>query len=281
MTMRTVARVTVRVFVVILLLSAASAHTVAAFDGTSPATFDQQSVAGDVPDQRTNNELLNLSSHTAEKAVPAVVENSAIQTDVSERLERMAQYGVQSLCESDEILPYLGFVLSYSRYDSSDPLENENRVDVYKSIIESPGIYISKLSGETVIHRSTVRYHIRVLEEEGLIVEKVLQGKHRLYPVEASDLSLVAALDDEATASVLQALLRLEPASVSLLADDLNRTPSTISYHLSRLAEDELITQERDGNTVLTRLPQHVREVLQSAETAVSSETESASMRAD
>jgi predicted transcriptional regulator len=268
MAMRTVARVTARVVVVILLVSAASAPAVATFDEESTTTFDHHSFTGNAPVQHANDEFLNLASQPAERAVSAVSEESVLQINTPEQLERAAECGVQSLCESDEILPYLGFILSYSRYDNSDPLENDRRADVYEMITDSPGIYISKLSDEMTIHRSTVRYHVRVLEKEGLIAERVQQGKHRLFPVEKNDLSLIAALDHEATAAVLHALLRVEPASVSLLADELDRAPSTVSYHLTRLAEEELIVQERNGNTVLTRLPQNVREVLQSVATA-------------
>lgn len=276
--MRTVARDTARVVVVILLLSVASAPAVAMFEEST--SFDHQSRTGDVPVQRVNDDFL-VSSQPADRAASAIREESALQIDASEQLERAVQCGVQSLCESDEILPYLGFILSYSRYDNSDPLENEHRADVYETITDSPGIYISKLSDETAIHRSTVRYHVRVLENEGVITERVQQGKHRLFPVEMNNVSLIAAVDDEATAAVLRVLLSVEPASVSLLADELDRAPSTVSYHLTRLAEEELIIQERNGNTVLTRLPQNVRDVLQSVEIAGGLEGEPVNTRAD
>lgn len=278
--MRTVVRVTVRVVVVILLLSAASAPTVATFDGKSTATFNYQSFNGDASDERAGDELLSLLSQSSDRAIPVDGGKRTIPVDISERFERAVQCGLQSLCESDKTLSYLGVVLGYSRYDGSDPLENELRENVYKTITASPGIYIAKLSNETTIHRSTVRYHVRVLEEEGLVSETVLQGKHRLYPAEQNNLSLIAALDEEATAAVLQALLRLEPASVSLLADDLDRAPSTVSHHLTRLADEGLVTRERDRNTVCTRLLPHVRETLQSAETG-SLEGKSMNVRAD
>lgn len=278
MAIGTVGRITARVVVVALLLFAASIPAVAAFDGQS-ATPDHQSLATDEPAWRATDGVLHSSFEPVQRITATVGVDSA-QIGIDERLEHVVQYGVQHLHEFDGLLPSL-VALGYRRHDGSDPLANERRADVFETITESPGIYVSKLSDETPIHRSTVRHHVRVLEAEGLILEKTLHGKHRLYPVETTDMSLIAALDDEATAAVLQALSRVEPASVSLLADDLDRAPSTVSHHLSRLAEDGLVVREREGNAVLTRLPPHVREALQSVESAIDSKGDSTNARAD
>ena len=259
-------RLTVRVVVVVFLLSTAAVPA-ASVIGTPATTFDERATmaddrfAGDALSERASGDSL-LTFQPADSTASAGVD-SPLGMAVGEHVEHTVQHGVGTLSEATELLPSLA-VLGYSRYDGSDPLANDRRATVYETITASPGIYLSKLSEETAIHRSTVRYHVRVLEEEGLIAEKLLQGKHRLYPVEQRERSLIAALDEEATAGVLQALLRLEPASVSALATDLDRAPSTVSHHLTRLAEDELVIRERDGNTVLTNLSQHVREAMQS-----------------
>ncbi|WP_185715666.1 winged helix-turn-helix transcriptional regulator [Halocatena pleomorpha] len=155
--------------------------------------------------------------------------------------------------------PLWTVLLRYSRHDDSDPLENEVRSRVYDVIEQSPGTYISEVSEQVSATRSTVRYHVRILEEEGLIVGDADGGKHRFYPVGSDDPALEAAMNDNATARVLDSISRLEPAAVSVLADDLDRAPGTVSYHLDRLAEDGLIKQERAGNSVVTSLADGIR----------------------
>lgn len=155
-------------------------------------------------------------------------------------------------------LPVGAVLFRYSRYDNSDPLENDVRQQIFDVIERSPGTYISEVSEEVDASRSTVRYHVRILEEERLIVGEAVRGKHRFYPVGSDDPQLAAALNDDATARVLDAIARLETATVSTLADELDRSPGTVSYHLDRLTDDGLLERERKGNTVVTRLANEV-----------------------
>lgn len=155
--------------------------------------------------------------------------------------------------------PLWAVLLRYSRYDDSDPLDNEVRSQIYAIIEQSPGTYISAVSERVDASRSTVRYHVRILEDEGLIVGDAVRGKHRFSPAGSGDPALAAAMNDEATARVLDSIARLEPAAVSALAEDTDRAPGTISYHLNRLADDELIERERVGNAVVTRLADGIR----------------------
>lgn len=150
----------------------------------------------------------------------------------------------------------------YSRRQGSDALDNETRVRVYDAVRERPGTYLSQVSEETGIPRSTVRYHVRVLEADGYLHAFDQGGKHRLVPAGTEHPELAAALDDDSSATVLAALADAEPATVTELADRLNRAPSTLSYHLSRLADAELITRERTADGTLARLDGDVRAAL-------------------
>lgn len=177
----------------------------------------------------------------------------AIETAASDILETLSDSG------DGLVLPVGIALFRYSRYDDSDPLDNDVRRQVYESIEQSPGTYISEVSEECDASRSTVRYHIRILEEEGLIVGEAVRGKHRFHPMGSDDPALAAALNDDATARVLDAIARLEPVTVSSLADDLDRSPGTVSYHLDRLTDDDLLLRERVGNAVVTRLANDVQ----------------------
>jgi DNA-binding transcriptional ArsR family regulator len=65
------------------------------------------------------------------------------------------------------------------------------------------------------------------------------------------------------TRSALYDHLRAEPGTyLSGLAERLGRDPSTVSHHLSRLADDGLVRRERDGRAVVTRLAPGVEAIL-------------------
>ncbi|WP_458186928.1 winged helix-turn-helix transcriptional regulator [Haladaptatus sp. NG-WS-4] len=141
----------------------------------------------------------------------------------------------------------------YSRYDDSDPLEHEVRGDLYEKIERAPGLYLSELDDRLDVSLSTIRHHLRVLEREGMVTGAKVRGKRRFYPDEEG-VELAAALAEEPTAAVLDAVSRREPASVGELADELERDPSTVTHHLKRLEADGLVERERDGRAVVNRL---------------------------
>ena len=147
---------------------------------------------------------------------------------------------------------------SYSRYDGSNPLDNATRATIYATVAEEPGLSLSALSERTDIPRSTVRYHVRILREENLVETATVRGKRRVHPAGDDNPELAASLSDDATAALLETVARDGPASVSDLADALDRTPGTVSYHLERLADDGLVERERAGNAVVTTLPDSV-----------------------
>lgn len=157
----------------------------------------------------------------------------------------------------------------YSRYDDSDPLEHDARADVFEVVEETPGAYLSEVAKQADLPLSTARHHVRVLEREELLTGAKVRGKRRFYPAYTGDIELAAALNDESTAVVLDALSRLGGASVSELADELGRDPSTVTHHLQRLAEDDIVVREREGRAVINRLSAEAR-------TALEPETEAA-----
>lgn len=152
--------------------------------------------------------------------------------------------------------------LRYSRYDDSDPLEHDDRATVFETIDDSPGVYLSELSEQTGVSLSTLRHHVRVLEQEDLIAAARVRGRRRFYPAHTEDVELAAAMNDEATAPIVDALARLGAVTVSDLADEDGRDASTVTHHLQRLENDGLVEREREGRAIVNRLAAEVREAL-------------------
>lgn len=160
-------------------------------------------------------------------------------------------------------------VIGYSRFDDhSDPLEHDTRAQIHETVVESPGIYLAAVADRTTTELSTVRYHCRILDSEGLLDHRQIDGHHCLFPGGgfdsdgADERALQAALQNDAQAAVLRAVYRDEAVSVTALAATLGRADSTVSYHLGRLESRDLIDRDRQGRTVLVRLPTPVREAV-------------------
>lgn len=167
-------------------------------------------------------------------------------------------------------VPDGGWVLGgglYSRRDDSDPLAHDKRRAAYELIQRSPGVNPSSLAERLDVPLSTARHHLRVLEREGLVKDRKIAGKRRFVALGTEASEPVAAARDTATARVLRVLARHGPASVSALAEHLDRDPSTVTHHLKRLESASLVDRRRDGRSVTNELTRRARSLLRTGRT--------------
>lgn len=166
---------------------------------------------------------------------------------------------VESL--SGESIVFLG---AYSRFGDGSPLEHPIRSEIDALASRVPGVQFTEAVSSADASESTVRYHTRVLEREGYVQTATVWGTQRLFPAEtdASHFEGLAAFRDDSRSAVLRAIDRNEPATVTTLAEDVDRAPSTVSHHLSRLESADLIDRERVGQSVDVSLAPGVRELL-------------------
>lgn len=136
----------------------------------------------------------------------------------------------------------------------SDPdLDLASRRAIYQAIVDRPGIHFRALVDDLDYAQGTLQYHLRWLAAEEL-VEVSDDGKYtRYYPgaeFEAADRVVMNALRREYSRRILAHLLADGPLTTTELSDRLEKAPSTVSWHLSRLADADLVTKERDGRRV-------------------------------
>lgn len=201
--------------------------------------------------------------------------------------------GCRYLRRIGSLLPWeLVPIFKYSRYDESDPLENDCRRAVYETIAADPGCYLSQVSDDSSVALSTVRHHVRVLEEEGLVATAKVNGKRRYYlepdsegAVGARDgtanVELHAALAEPAKREVLETLADLESVPNGRLADELERDPSTVSHHLRALADDGLVARKRAGRSMMNTLTPEVETALDEERAAEGDSSRSSTAPAD
>lgn len=137
----------------------------------------------------------------------------------------------------------------------SDPnLELASRRAIYQRIADTPGVHFRALLEELECAHGTLQYHLRWLADEGLI-DVSDDGKYtRYYPAaefDEADRAVMNALRREYSRRILAHLLADGPLSTTELSDRLDKAQSTISWHLSNLAEADLVTKERNGRRVV------------------------------
>jgi len=150
---------------------------------------------------------------------------------------------------------------SLGRIDTDGVLEQSTRAAVFSAVERTPGESLEAIAAAVGVTKSTVRYHVEVLCDAGLVETAVVAGTLRVAPAEA-DAELAATLGADSTGSVLRAVARREPASVTTVAEATGRAPSTVSHHLSTLEERGLVERERAGEAVVTTLSPATRRAL-------------------
>ncbi|MFB6202472.1 MAG: winged helix-turn-helix transcriptional regulator [Halorhabdus sp.] len=136
----------------------------------------------------------------------------------------------------------------------SEPhLELDSRRAIYREIADSPGIHFRALLDELDYAQGTIQYQLRWLADEGL-VEASDDGKYtRYYPAaefDEADRAVMNALRREYSRRILAHLLADGPLSTTELSDRIGKARSTVSWHLSNLADAGLVTKERAGRSV-------------------------------
>lgn len=129
----------------------------------------------------------------------------------------------------------------------------ESRREIFARVEATPGIHFRHLLEQVDYAQGTLQYHLRRLADDGL-VEVADDGQYtRYYPAgsfDERDRDVMNALRRKYSRRVIAHLLSDGALTTGELSDRLEKSPSTISWHLSKLAESGLVTKERDGRAV-------------------------------
>ena len=124
-------------------------------------------------------------------------------------------------------------------------LENAKRCRILKIIMKNQGISVTELEVITKENRSTLRYHLSRLEQEGWI-KTVKFGKNRLVFLNTDDIDLTGVVKGRKREIV--ELLKENGGLTSLqIAEELKLNVKTVYHHLKDLTELGVVTKCDDG----------------------------------
>lgn len=133
---------------------------------------------------------------------------------------------------------------------AADYLSLDSRKQIFEYIQAHPGSHFSKVKRELGMETGLLQYHLRTLEEYDIIESKQHQGKRRLFVTRALDdeeRAILSTLRYETTRAILLYLLEHGPARNRDIAEAVGISPSTVTWHLSNLTEEEVIESIQEG----------------------------------
>lgn len=165
---------------------------------------------------------------------------------------------------------FLGFLFAvllaawlYHRIVRAEVLEQATRRRVFDAIWRDPGIRMATIAGLLGLDYTTVRYHVRRLEEPGL-VRGVGSGQKAWFAAGhwASEEVELRALVGTAMAVALYRWLQAHgPTDVSGCAAGIGVSLPTVTRAAARLTRAGMILREREGKRVMLRAEgKHYRE---------------------
>ena len=147
-----------------------------------------------------------------------------------------------------------GYKRFYRKEDIIGDLDNEiieTRQRIYDLIVKTPGLHQAKIAEILAMRKSLAEYHLVYLEKNEAIIAIKDQGYKRYYSkefeIEEQDKKTLALVRQEIPEKIIELLLRHSVLHHKELAEQLKLAPSTLSYHLNKLVNEELIEARRYG----------------------------------
>jgi len=137
--------------------------------------------------------------------------------------------------------------------EKNEILELETRRRIYNFILNYPGLHFRELSRKISMPKSTLEYHLRYLKKRGLVTA-TSKGKYARYyiakKVGVDTKKLFDILRQETPRRILLSMKIYHPVSLEHLVRDLDKASSTISYHLKKLIDADIVERIKVDNQV-------------------------------
>ena len=132
----------------------------------------------------------------------------------------------------------------YSKIKRNEIFTISNRTDVYEKIYQNPGIHYSKILKEIRQKNGTLIYHLRVLENEGIIRSEKKFGKRYYFPKGTTFRSQDIHLPPTQRSIVNHLNIHGRKTPMDLQSE-LSLPSSTVGYNLKVLLQKEILVVER------------------------------------
>jgi predicted transcriptional regulator len=142
-------------------------------------------------------------------------------------------------------------LLGVRRLTKRRVLDHEGRKIIYELVQENPGIQLAAIMDATRMNRGTVRYHLNRLETTGKITYISVSGRLMYYDNNGAytdmEKKIIWHLKSDSRAKILFYLLESPTGTRHEISEAVGVSGPTVTWHMYRLFNDEIATQQKDG----------------------------------
>jgi predicted transcriptional regulator len=127
----------------------------------------------------------------------------------------------------------------------------KKRRDLYHYIKNNPGMHLRAIGRALDISLGDLRYHLDFMEKEGLLSSRTDEYKKTYFSateVSYGDRGTLALLRQDAPRKILLYLINHSSAQFEDIQKELNKSKSTVSFHLKKLKKSEIIDVKIEEN---------------------------------
>jgi len=120
----------------------------------------------------------------------------------------------------------------------------DNRSKIFTTIKKHPCIHLAELSRITKLSEGTIRHHIRFLKKHDMINQLNENGYSRYFikdVISRDEKDVLSVIHNPVVRNIILYLLIMVAASQHELSHALKKNPSTITFHLKKLKEKNII----------------------------------------
>lgn len=121
-------------------------------------------------------------------------------------------------------------------------------------IIANPSSHLRKIKNNLGFSMGTIQYHLVMLEKEGKIKSVKTKFYKNYYHIDESDEKILSVLNLDSPRSIVIHLIQHEPSTHQEIANGIGLSSSTVSWHMKRLIELEVVRTEYSGKYTVYRL---------------------------
>ncbi len=146
-------------------------------------------------------------------------------------------------------------------------LELEIRQSIYSLISTSPGLHFREIQRRTKIATGQLTYHLNYLQKVGLIKTEN-DGEYLRYyahiPINDEERRVLELVRQKSVRHILLYLLENDNCNHEHLVKNLDISPSTISWHLKKLIDANIVNKEVEGRKSFYSInnPELIKKVL-------------------
>ena len=157
-------------------------------------------------------------------------------------------------------------MLSLDNYNSNNsrsrlylvPRSGDLQKDIYNYINENPGIRYKELTRLAAISNGVLTYHLGVLQKLNKIkVERQSNNRVTRYfiaDISKRDSNIIGYFRNGVTRKIILFILENEFCTFNEIVDDIGKAPSTISWHVKKLKEADILRIIHGEERLLYRL---------------------------